>query len=213
MISMARQFWNEENTRGSLEVLRRLAGKLDLVLIGGWAVNFYTGKQKSLDVDIAIGYSAIEYFRQFGISQYDGLNIKYSVIDSVCVDLFIEQFADRDLPFPVSEIMENYVTIDNIKVVERSLLLLLKLWGYFRSDREKHTKDIIDALSLLLYAGIDMARVKEQMDRYGIPARRAPDVIMEYLDIGDTLLDYLEMGKEEYDRLKSKYRADIKRIF
>jgi len=35
------QFWNEEQTKKSRELLNMLASSVDFVLIGGWAVYMY----------------------------------------------------------------------------------------------------------------------------------------------------------------------------
>jgi hypothetical protein len=209
---MAKQFWNDESTKNSLAVLRKLTGKIDFVLIGGWAVNFYTKLQRSLDVDMAIDYKTLDFFREFGIEQYGELNIKYSIIDSIYVDLFIDGFSDNELPFPVKDIMENYEVIDNIRVVERELLLLLKLCGYFRQDKLKHQKDIVDVVGLLLLKDMDFAKLGRHIRRFGIPARTGTDAMLEYLDIGETLLEYLGVGKAEYSERKSEIKAKIKSI-
>lgn len=210
---MAKQFWNEENTTGSLAVLRSLVGKIDFVLIGGWAVNYYTGLQRSLDVDIAIDYGALEFFKEFGISQYEGMSIKYSVINSIYVDLFLRGFADKDLPVPIETIFEKYVLLDNIKVVEKELLLILKAWGYFRADTQKHRKDIIDVLSLLLFTEIDFSKVKEYIKAYKIDKRRSLDVFLEYLDKGEAFLDYLNMDKGEYLKRRDEIKGRIREIY
>ena len=78
MTNMPRQFWNEEQTRRSMELLNRLSKDVDFVLIGGWAVFMYAKQQMSLDVNIAVAYDNLEYFRRYGIGDYKkrGLNIQ-----------------------------------------------------------------------------------------------------------------------------------------
>jgi len=80
--------------------------------------------------------------------------VKYSIINGVYVDLFIEDFSDKELPVPVSTILKEYNIIEGIKVVDKELLLLLKLWGYFRADEQKLRKDMLDVLGLMLYGDI-----------------------------------------------------------
>jgi len=41
MRNMPMQFWNEEQTKKSRELLNMLASSVDFVLIGGWAVYMY----------------------------------------------------------------------------------------------------------------------------------------------------------------------------
>lgn len=213
MRCMPTQFWNPENTRKSYDELLRLAKDVDLVLIGGWAVYLYTNAQRSADVDIAIGYDAIGYFRQFGIDEYEGIKVKYSDVRGTTVDLFIDEYSDADLPFPVSEIRTNYITINGIKVVRREMLLLLKLWGYFRIDETKHRKDVIDVVSLLFYAHPEIGKAKEYVSKYKIEARKSSDAMLEYLDKGETMWEYITESKGEYARLKDKVKREIKDAF
>lgn len=210
---MQRQFWNNEKTGKSFKTLQLLAGKVDFVLIGGWAVYLYTNVQRSEDVDIAIRYSDVPFFRGYGIEEYEGINIKYSVIDGTVVDLFIEEYADKDLPIPVSDIFKNYTILGgNIKTVNKELLLLLKLWGYFREDEIKLRKDIVDVMSLLLYGGIDIDKFGTMLREYKIKKRRSVDVVLEYLDKGETLLDYIGMESDRYRREKEALKKDIRAI-
>jgi len=70
------QFWNEEQTKKSRGLLNMLASSVDLVLIGGWAVYMYIRQQMSLDVELAITYNNLEYFRKYGIKDYKGMKAK-----------------------------------------------------------------------------------------------------------------------------------------
>jgi len=213
MVYMKRQFWNREATERSLRLLGSLASRSDFVLIGGWAVYLYVGAQKSQDIDIVIGYDGLNYFRQFGISEYPRSKIKYSVVEGVVIDLFVEEFIDPDMPFPSSIVLNNYVRIQNIKVVDRNILLLLKLWGYFSADETKHRKDIIDVVSLLFYGDIDLGKVNEYVEKYKIGRRKSSDAMLEYLDIGTTLADFIVGKNEDYAKLRERRREEIRKTF
>lgn len=213
MKGMRKQYWNRESTNASLRLLRSMPKELDFVLIGGWAVYMYIGAQKSQDIDIVIGYDHINYFRQFGINEYRGGKVRYSNVNGVIVDLFIEDYIDTDMPFPSAIIGDNYVKIENIKVVDKNLLLLLKLWGYFSADEIKHRKDIIDVVSLLFYGGIDLRNVKEYADRFRIGKRKSSDAMLEYLDIGSTLSEFIVEKESEYEKLKSRLKKEVKEVF
>jgi len=207
------QFWNEEQTKKSRELLNTLAGSIDFVLIGGWAVYMYVRQQMSLDVDMAIAYSSLEYFRKYGMNDYKGIKAKYSVVNGVYVDLFIEDFSDKDLPVPVSTILKEYNTIEGIKVANKELLLLLKLWEYFRADEQKIRKDMLDVLGLMLYGDIDLKKFKAYIDAYKVPERRSIDVLLEYLDKGVQVEGFIDISKKElHERLKS-YRMQLRRLF
>jgi hypothetical protein len=210
---MPKQFWNRENTEKSLALLGRLSKEIDFVLIGGWAVYMHTKAQRSEDVDIAIGYDSLSYFSKYGIEEYEGLHIKHTNVEGTVVDLFIEEYADPDLPMPVRDILGNYDTVTGIRVASSEVLVLLKLWGYFRPDEVKRRKDIIDVVSLLFYANMDLEVVRRYISRYRIERRKSTDAMLEYLDTGETLWEFITDTKEEYARLKERAKRDIKKAF
>jgi len=213
MRNMPMQFWNEEQTKKSRELLNMLASSVDFVLIGGWAVYMYIRQQMSLGVDLAITYNSLEYFRKYGINDYKDMKVKYSIVNGVYVDLFIEDFSDKDLPVPVSTILKEYNIIEGIKVVDKELLLLLKLWGYFRADEQKIRKDMLDVLGLMLYGDIDLKKFKAYIDAYKVPKRRSVDVLLEYLDKRVQVENFIDISKKElHERLKS-YRMQLRRLF
>ncbi len=213
MICMQRQFWSAERTNRSLEVLRALPEGLDFVLIGGWAVYLYVGNQKSEDVDIAINLDKLDFFRKYGIEGYDGTTIKYSIINGTRVDLFISGYTDRDLPLPISKIMRDYVVIEGMKVVDRELLLLLKLWGYFGHDEVKIRKDIIDVVSLVFYGSIGFEKFASYIKEYKVSKRRSSDALLEYLDRSEGLWEYISPSKQEFDALKRRYKSRLRMLF
>jgi hypothetical protein len=210
---MGNQFWNKEKTKPSFETLHTIAKSVDFVLIGGWAVYYYVKQQESLDVDIVINYESVDFFRKFGINQYKNMNIKYSIINGIYVDLFVSEFSDKELPIPTSEILKNYVVVDGIKVVDRNMLILLKLWGYFRSEEVKVRKDIIDVITLLFYGDIDLKKVGSLIKTYKIEKRRSINVLLEYLDKGETLIEFIGIDKNEYSKEKKKYKEELKELF
>jgi len=207
------QFWNNEKTEKSLSTLNMISKHVDFVLIGGWAVHMYTDIQRSEDVDLVIGYESLDYFRQFGLQDYSKLKMKYTVIDGTTVDLFIEEYSDSDLPMPANEIMKNYITLGGIRVAKKEILLLLKLWGYFRQDEVKHRKDVIDVVSLLFYGNIDLQTVKKYLEKYKIDRRKGPDAMLEYLDKGLPLYEFVTGDKEKYEKLRKEYKRKIKDLF
>ena len=213
MTNMPRQFWNEEQTRRSMELLNRLSKDVDFVLIGGWAVFMYAKQQMSLDVDIAVAYDSLEYFRRYGIGDYKNTRIKYSIIDGTYVDLFVENFSDKGMPFPIKTVLDNYLTIEGIKVVDRELLLILKLWRYFRPDQQKIRKDVLDVIALLLYGDIDLNRFKELVELYKVPEGRSINVLLEYIDKTPQVQDFVDMDADELGRKLHAYKQQLKSLF
>lgn len=210
---MARQFWNEEQTRRSRELLNNLSKEVDFVLIGGWAVFMYARQQMSLDVNIAIAYDSLEYFRRYSIEDYKNARIKYSIIEGTYVDLFIEDFSDKDMPFPIKTVLDNHLNIEGIKVVDKELLLILKLWGYFRADQQKIRKDILDVIALLLYGDINLERFRELVESYSIPRGRSVNVLLEYIDKTPQVQDFIDMSASDLERKLGMYKQQLKSLF
>lgn len=212
MMRMPRQYYNDAETGKSYALLVKLAKDVDFVLVGGWAVNLYTGMQRSKDLDIAIEPDGLDYFRRYGIRDY-GIGVKYSVIDDVHVDLFINGVPIRSASIPVKEMLSSPRRINGIRVVDKNILVLLKLSGYFRFDEIKSAKDVIDVVSLLFYAGIDMKAVKMLVDKYKVEDRKGPLGMLEYLDRGERLWEFICDSEREYTRLAGVYRKEIKHTF
>ena len=212
MVCMVRKYYNDFETDRSMQALRELGAVVDFVLIGGWAVNSYVKLQKSKDVDIAISAEELEYFKSHGLSKH-GIDTFYAIIDGIIVDIFVQGFSDRELTIPINRILSTYNTIENIKVAEKEMLILLKLCGYFSEDRIKIEKDIIDVVSLLFYCEIDLNKVKAYIEEYKIDERRGQAGILEYLDKGAVLWEYITDTEEEYRKLRGKYKAEINKLF
>jgi hypothetical protein len=207
---MVRKYYNDFETDRSVAVLDKLTSSADFVLIGGWAVHNYVKLQKSKDVDLVIPLESLGYFKGIGMQKHE-ISAFYSMIDGIVVDVFVQGYSDKELTIPISDILGNYNRVRNIKVVDKNMLLLLKLCGYFSWDRAKIEKDVIDVVSLLFYGEIDLKKVREYINRYKIEDRNVRMGILEYLDKGANLWEYLTESKEEYVRLRNRYREEIKK--
>lgn len=209
---MPRQYYNEERTRKSEEVLYKIAKEIDFVLIGEWAVNFYTKMQKSNDVDLAVGADTLDYFKRYQVQKYENINIYFAKVDGIIVDLIVQGISDKDLTVPLSLVLSNYIIINEIKIVSADLLLLLKMSGYFREEGGKIDKDIIDVISLLFYSEPDLNKVDKYIKKYSIDERKGFLGILEYLDKGERVWEFITNTHEEYALLKNKVKARIKKI-
>src|SRR3972149_1155146 len=69
-------YYNDLVTKKSWLTLQDLRGKLDFVLIGGWAVFLYTKALKSKDIDLIVNYDQLEKLRTgFNVVQKDRIDI------------------------------------------------------------------------------------------------------------------------------------------
>ncbi|MFH1192257.1 MAG: hypothetical protein V1655_02160 [bacterium] len=53
------QFWRDNITEKSFQALLEMKNKINFILIGGWAVYFWTKKMKSKDIDIILDYGEL----------------------------------------------------------------------------------------------------------------------------------------------------------
>jgi hypothetical protein len=205
---MTKEFYSSALTQKSRNVLQKIAGEMqDFVLIGGWAVNFYVRVQKSTDIDLVIGADKLAYFKKYGIEKHKGLDMYFAVVDGVTVDLIVEGISKDILTIPIDKILSSYITVEGIRAAPKSILLLLKMCGYFSSDPSKIDKDIIDVVSLLFYSGVNLEEVNTLIKEYHIDERKGFSGMLEYLDKGQRLWHFITSSREEYDRL----RADSKK--
>ncbi|MEM0143247.1 MAG: hypothetical protein QXL94_04775 [Candidatus Parvarchaeum sp.] len=203
-------YYSDAITEKSLQILQSLVSGLDFVLVGGWAVNFYTNNQKSTDIDIAITVDKLSYFKQFGVKKYDNAPLYYAYIGETRIDLLVNGITDKMLTVPISSVLSDYVTIGGFKVAGKEILLILKMCAYFSPDKQKIEKDMIDVDSMLFYAGINMPKVAEYTKKYKIDSRKSFGGMLEYLDKGRNLWQFITNTKEEYETLLSKTKKAIK---
>lgn len=209
---MPRDYYNDAVTDTSISVLRTMSTTIDFVLIGGWAVNSYVKMQKSKDIDIVIAPEELGYFKNYGLRKH-GIEAFHSVIDNITVDIFVQGISDKELTIPTKRILKSYNSIEGIKVVEKELLLLLKMCGYFSDDAQKIEKDVIDVVALLFYGDINLMKVKKAVDEYNIEARKGPQGFLEYLDRGAALWEYIAGSQREYAALREKAKLKINQVF
>ena len=73
-------FYRDQVTQKSWQLLQDMAKKYKFVLIGGWAVWLYTHQLKSKDIDLVVEFDQLERLRQdFSLTKNDRLK-KYEII-------------------------------------------------------------------------------------------------------------------------------------
>jgi len=186
------EVWNARAIERSERVLRKLRELCDFVLIGGWAVYFWTRAVKSIDIDIYMDFSDFFFLQSKLLEMGTKLKInrklkKYEVqIDEVEVDIYTPSMCG--LIVPCKDVLENnwFKVIANFKVILPEPLLLLKLQA--ESERKssiKGFKDRCDLIALLLL-DLDLEFLSRLFKAYG----------KEY---AKRLLEIVKEGKEEYN--------------
>lgn len=146
---MTEQFWHNLITEKSFLALAELAKRFQFVLIGGWAVYFYTRTLKSKDIDIIAEFEELGKLKQnFSLIKNERLK-KYEIRgDGFDIDIYISHWSDLGLP--LDYVIKNTAIIEGFRVPRKEVLLTLKLFAYKeRKHSLKGKKDLIDIVGLL----------------------------------------------------------------
>lgn len=143
-------FYQQLLTDKSFFILTKLKKQYKFILIGGWAVYFYTNSLKSKDIDMIVDFSQLEKLKkEFFIEKNERLK-KYQIkIEEVDVDIYLPFYSDLGLP--VEKIIKKTILVNGFDLLEKEVLLISKLKAY--QDRRasiKGQKDLIDIISLIL---------------------------------------------------------------
>ncbi|MBI2574296.1 hypothetical protein HYV82_00225 [Candidatus Woesearchaeota archaeon] len=159
-------FWSEQQAENSWKVLQQLKGKLDFILIGGWAAYLLAKLQKSVDIDIILDLKELDKCRKmFDVTKNDNLR-KYQIkIEGVDIDIYVPFYSK--LPIPAERLAEHATAIESFTVLKPEALLILKQAAeQGRRASAKGQKDRIDIMGLLIYASPDLEHYKELLRTY-----------------------------------------------
>lgn len=165
---MNEQFWHNIITDKSFAFLQKLRKKFDFVLIGGWAVYFYTRSLKSKDIDIIVNFEELGRFREyFDVRKNDRLK-KYEIQqEGFDVDIYVPHWSELGLP--LDDVIKTATLIGGFRVPKKEALLALKLFAYSqRKSSLKGKKDMIDILSLLYSGGVRLPALYAMFEKYNI---------------------------------------------
>lgn len=151
--------WRNDVVDKSWAILLHLRELSKFVLIGGWAVYFWTRKLKSRDIDLCIDQD--NFYRLQSQLQSENVfinkNPRLRKFEAKLGDVDVDIYTpfQSNLVVPVTAIFRNgwFTNIEGNDVALPEILLLLKSqaakerWG-----AERGLKDRVDLLSLLLYS-------------------------------------------------------------
>lgn len=148
---MTEQFWHSLITDKSYAFLKELRRNFDFVLIGGWAVYFYTKALKSKDIDIIVDFETLGRMREnFDLVKNDRLKQYEIRAEGFDVDIYVPHWSELGLPLDF--VMKSISSVEGFNLPRKETLLLLKLYVYTqRSISLKGKKDLIDIISLLYF--------------------------------------------------------------
>ncbi len=163
---MVTEIWPEHITEKSWRVLNDLAAKVNPVLIGGWAVYFWTGALKSADIDVLMTDDSL-WKLGVRVRRHPKLKKYHAVIEGVDLDIYTPSVCG--LAIPAADVYANrwYALVKEFNVLLPEPLLILKCdaararWG-----GRKGFKDRCDILSLLMFKGIDAKILRDLLEHY-----------------------------------------------
>lgn len=165
-------FYQDIITDLSWELLNKLKGRLDFVLIGGWAVYLYTKAIKSKDIDLIVDYEGLTFLqREFNVAKNDRLK-KYEVKEGgVDIDIYLPFYSN--IGFPLEEILKNTQVAGDFKIPRKEILIILKQKAYIeRKAAVKGQKDKIDIISLASMSDFDFGLYKKILHEHGLESYR-----------------------------------------
>lgn len=161
-------FYQKFLTDKSFEILKDLKKHYQFILIGGWAVYFYTSQLKSKDIDMIIDFSELEKIKKdFPLEKNERLK-KYQIkIEEIDIDIYLPFYSD--LGVPVEKIIDKTIVFNGFKLPEKEILLLTKLKAYFdRKESIKGQKDLIDIFSLFLLKNFNFKYFSDLIKKYSL---------------------------------------------
>lgn len=143
-------FYQNYLTDKSFQLLVELKKQIDFILIGGWAVYFYTQALKSKDIDIIVDFSQLKKIKENYLLEKNERLKKYQVkIEEIDVDIYLPFYSD--LGIPIDKIIKETVIINGFRLPKKEILLITKIQAYKnRQTSIKGQKDLIDIISLVL---------------------------------------------------------------
>lgn len=143
------EYYQQLITEKSFQILQEFKKNSRFILIGGWAVFFYTHGLKSKDIDIIIDFAELENLKkQYEIFKNDRLK-KYEIkLQTTDIDIYLPFYSELGLP---TEMIEKHtLSLEGFVVPKIEILLILKQVAHAgRLGTPKGEKDKIDIFSLL----------------------------------------------------------------
>jgi len=165
--------WRDEIVEKSWRVLADVEGLADFILIGGWGVYLWTRKLKSRDIDICIDQENFYRLqsqllqRNYGLKRNVRLMKYEALVGDVEIDIYTPFMSKLAVPCLDMFDQKLYSLIERFKVAIPEILLLLKAQAaQQRWHAEKGVKDRVDVISLLKFADIKHAILKQMLKKY-----------------------------------------------
>lgn len=169
-------YYRDQVTQKSWQILTNLSSKYRFVLIGGWAVWLYTKQLKSKDIDIVIDLDQLgKLSEDFDLVKNQRLS-KYEIRqEEIQIDVYTPFYSK--LGVPAEDIVKSAITVDGFRVPSPEMLLNLKLVAYQgRKGSDKGHKDLVDMVSLLCLPNLKWADISPEVIRIASDQIEIPEL-------------------------------------
>ncbi|MBI2009797.1 MAG: hypothetical protein HYS86_01330 [Candidatus Chisholmbacteria bacterium] len=195
-------YYRNSVTQKSWELLITLKRQYRFVLIGGWAVWFYTRQLKSKDIDVVVELAELERLRlAYDLTKNERLKKYEFRQDEVEVDVYTPFYSE--LGIPAEEITKDVRVVEGFHLPAAELLLTLKAvaWEQRRAS-PKGRKDWLDILSLLQLEYLDKDRMGDWLSRGRLGGLK--EKIREAIK-GSVAIPELNLNRHQIARVKTRW--------
>lgn len=187
-------YYRDQVTQKSWQILTTLSSKYQFVLIGGWAVWLYTKQLKSKDIDIIVSLNSLgKLSADYALEKNDRLK-KYEIRqEEIEIDVYTPFYSQLSVPGEI--ILQTAVNLDGFNVPSPETLLKLKMVAYQgRKGSDKGRKDFVDIVSLLC-----------------LPELKWTDVSQEIISlaISQSEIAELSLNSHQYSKYKKIWKATL----
>lgn len=195
------EYYQNLVTEKSFKLLKQFNNEHQFILIGGWAVFFYTHSLKSKDIDIIIDFAELDKLKEkYEVFKNERLK-KYEIsTKEIDIDIYLPFYSEFCLPVEVIQSKSHLV--EGFKIPQAEVLLLLKLQAYQeRRGSAKGEKDKLDILALLSKLALNFDFYKKLVADYQLTTFK-DDLITLIKETNRA--DQLDLNVYKFSQLKKK---------
>lgn len=195
------EYYQNFVTEKSFTILKKFKNSHSFILIGGWAVFFYTHSLKSKDIDIIIDFEELSRLKEtYEVFKNDRLK-KYEIsIEEVDIDIYLPHYSEFCLPVEV--IQKHSQLLEGFKVPVPEILLILKQQAYLaRRGSAKGEKDKLDILALVNQENMNFGLYKQLLKDYYLDNFRDD---LAALISETTIASHLNLNVFKFSKLKKR---------
>lgn len=198
-------YYRDQVTLESWELLTKLSKAFRFILIGGWAVWLYTKQLKSKDIDIILSFEELPLLRgDFDVVKNDRLHKYEARKGLVQIDVYVPHYSKLGLPLEI--VQKHTVSLSGFQVPTPPVLLVLKQVAYeARKGSSKGKKDLLDIVSLLSLPQFDWGQYLSLVSQSPRNTKQQLRTVIS----SQTEVPELVLNRHAYARMKKQWLARL----